>query len=264
MKIAPRRFISILFLSSLILFFFDQKGFFDDIFQGLQSYVVKPVTSVGQKTFSETTYFFESLLSLRFFLSDYEKIREERDFYRGEYLKVKEVEKENSFLRQALDLEGGGESQYILAQVVSFNPLEPSDNFTINKGYKDGVEESQAIIISGRILVGKVEKVKEKTSRVSLITSEKNRLTVTLESSSVNAIITGSPSGALRLELVKKEAELHEGELILTSGLEGGIPGGLLIGKVSRIISEESASFKEAVVRPFFEFKDLKQLFIVK
>jgi len=261
---STRRYLTILFLVSTALFFLDKSQAFAAIFDLASTKVVRPFIGAGTTVFDGSVSLFESVFLVRQFMNDYGYLRDSRDFYRGEYFKARSLKEENEFLRNALDLEGKGENQFILARVITVDPLRPAQELTIDKGLKDGIKEGQPVILAGQILVGQIKKVFTLTSRVLLITSQESRITGTLEGSQTNAIVTGSASGALIMELVLKDVELRRGEIVSTSGIEGDIPRNLLIGEVSKIVTEETASFKKAVVRPFFDSGSLRQVFVIR
>jgi rod shape-determining protein MreC len=84
-----------------------------------------------------------------------------------------------------------------------------------------------------------------------------------LEASKTNGTIVGSAGGALVLDLILKETQLRPGEIVLTSGLDGVFPQGLLVGEISKVFDNSTASFKKASVLPFFNRRDLKQVFVL-
>lgn len=254
----------VLFFISAVLFFMDRADVFAFTFNFLQEKTVGPIVNISALTIDKTGSLFESFFLVRSLSEDFDNIKEDRNFYRGEYFKLKSVDEENEFLRQALNIEGGTSRSLVLADVITFDPLRSSDFLTINKGSRDGIKTGQPVILTGEILVGQVYDVSEETSRILLITSEDSSVPSTLERSLSNAIAKGSASDALVLELVLKNVELQPGEIVLTSGLGGEMPKNLLVGEISKILSEEAASFKEAVVRPFFSSKDLRQVFIIQ
>lgn len=260
----PYRFLAILFILSVLIFFLDQQGAFSAAASSVSRGVIGPISRAGSKLLEKTAGAFQPLFLFRPWLNDYRKVSTERDFYRGEYFRLLTVQAENEFLRQALNLSAQKPAQLILAEVIAFNPLQPTNEITLNKGRRDGIKEGLAVIIPGRVLVGLISTVGESTSRVALVTSEQSRITATISGREAAAIVAGSPTGALRLELVPKDIELKEGEIVLSSGLAGSIPPNLLLGEVRRVNKDESASFQEAVLEPFFKGLDLRQVFIVK
>lgn len=259
----PQKYLIILFLVSILLFLLDEVRVFGSIFEFFQHSIVQPIIRAGDGVFDGSVSIFESLFLVQSFLEENDNLKSSRDFYRGEYLRLRAIEEENNFLRKNLGFEKRGGNQLILSKIISFDPLQPNQFLTVDKGKNDGVEEGQAVILAGQILIGKVKKVNDTTSRIVLITSEASRITSILEHSNTNGIIVGSASSALILDLVLKDVELQLGEIVMTSGLGGGIPKNLLIGEITKIIDDETSPFNKAVVSPFFNFNNLDQLFIL-
>ena len=257
------RFLAILLVLSALLFFLDERDTFSAAAGFIGRGVFSPITQTGSALTRKTSGALESVFLFRELLSDYRRLNEERDFYRGEYFRLYGVGEENEFLRSALNLENKKESELILAEVVAFNPLQPTHEITLDKGRRDGVKEGLAVIMPSRVLVGLISSVEENVSRATLITSDASRVTASIGEGGPTAIVTGSATGALRLELVPKDIELREGEIILSAGIGGDMLPNLLLGEVRRVNREESASFQEAILEPFFSRKDLRQLFIV-
>ncbi len=259
----PVKYFIALIIASSLLFLADRGQVFSAGVEVVNRNLILPIVSSGTLAVEKTASGFRSVFLFRSFLKDFRNVESERDYYRGEYFRFLALEEENKLLRQSLELEGAREGKLVLAEVISFDPLRPNQFIIVSRGQNDGLKAGDPVILAGRILVGRTSEVDKKTSRVLLITSETSRLVTRLERSATNAVVAGSPSGTLLLDLVLPETNLEEGEIIVSSGVEGNIPPNLLIGQVSKVLSEETASFKKAVVRPFFSSQDLRQVFIM-
>ena len=249
---------------SLALFFLDKVGFFNYGVNLLRNFVIMPATRSLIYIGEEGYFLFKNVFGVRQLVKENLFLKSEVDFFRGEYFKLENVAGENEFLRQAMDLEKGERNQkLVLADILSFDPFQANDSFVINKGKQNGIKENDPIILSGNIVVGKVKEAGEKESRILLITSSQSKITAVSEDDLAKGIITGSASGALSIDLVLKDVELRPGQILLTSGLDGIFKRGLLLGELVKVTSGDSASFQKASVRPFFNLRDLKQVFVV-
>lgn len=249
--------------SAAVLFFLDKAGFFNSTAGLINRWVIGPVTRIVFYAGEESGFLLKNIFGVRSLIQENLFLKNERDFFRGEYFKLIDLKEENSFLRQALSLGGSESKKLILADTVALDPFQAGDYFLINKGTKDGVKAGETVILAGNILVGRIKKAEAKESRVLLITSAESRATVISEDGGVKGVVAGSASGALNLDLILKEAELRSGQVLLSSGLDGFFERGLLMGEVDKIVSDDAAPFKKASVRPFFNIRDLKQVFIV-
>ncbi|MFY9493357.1 MAG: rod shape-determining protein MreC [Minisyncoccia bacterium] len=254
------------FLFSLVflaLFLADRAGFFNYTFNLIHRWAVSPVTRTVSYWGEESFFLFKNVLGVRGLIRENLFLKNQRDFFRGEYFKLVETKEENEFLRQALDLKKEGGRRMILGTILSFDPFQAADSLIINKGQKDDVVVNDVVVLAGNILVGLVKDVNQKESRVLLVTSPQSRVTVVSEDDRVKGVVNGSASGALTLDLVLKEAQLNPGQILLTSGLDGVFRRGLLVGEVAKVTPDASAPFQKASLRPFFNLRDLKQVFIM-
>jgi len=246
------------------LFFLDKAGFFDYGAWLARNFIISPVTRIFVYVGEESLFVFKNVFGVRGLIRENMFLKGELEFFRGEYFKLSRVSEENDFLRQALSLEKEDErKKLILAGILSFDPFQANDSFVINKGRRNRIKENDSVILSGNIVVGRVKEVGEKDSRVLLITSSQSKVTAVSEDDLAKGVVTGSASGALVLDLVLKDVELRRGQIFMTSGLDGVFRRGLLIGEISEIAGSVSATFQKASVRPFFNLRDLKQVFIV-
>ncbi|MDP3764236.1 MAG: rod shape-determining protein MreC [bacterium] len=255
--------IVITLFTATILFFLDKAGFFSFSVNLLNRFGVAPITKSVFYIGEESSFLFKNVFGVRNLIKENIFLKSEKDFFRGEYFKILQLKEENDFLRKALSLGQKESKKIILADTLSLDPFQAGDSLLVNKGAKDGVKVGNSVILSGNILVGRVKEALAKESRIILITSAQSKVTAVSEDGGAKGVITGSASGALNLDLVLKESELRSGQVLLSSGLDGFFERGFLVGEVTKVSSSDSAPFKKALVRPFFNTKDLKQVFIV-
>lgn len=257
-----RRFVIILFIS-LALFFLDKAHFFNSTFSLINRLVIQPAVHLVIGATEETSFLFKNIFAVRSLIQENLFLKSQRDFFREEYFKMSQTSEENKFLRQALHLKKEQNQKLVLANILSFDPFQASDSFLIDKGSSAGIKLNDPVILAGGVVVGQVSEVNNKESRVLLISSSRSRFTAFLEASKTNGTIVGSAGGVLLLDLILKETPLRPGEIVLTSGLDGIFPQGLLVGEISKVFDNGAASFKKAAVRPFFNRRDLKQVFVL-
>ncbi|MBI4120039.1 MAG: rod shape-determining protein MreC [Parcubacteria group bacterium] len=256
---------------SLALFFLDRAQFFDSSINLVNRLAVKPVTSLTITAADKLKFIFKGVFTVRNLVKENWVLKNERDFFRAESIKLQQVAEENEFLRQALSLESKESRRPVVANILAYDPFQASDFFTLDKGARQGVRVNDPVVLggssatlgAGNILVGRVKEVGDKDSRVLLVSSSQSRITASSRAVKTLGVVTGSASGALTLDLVLKDIELAAGQILLTSGLDGIFPAGLLIGEVERIFGGDGSSFKKALVRPFFSPRDLKQVFVL-
>mgnify|MGYP001605391163 CR=1 FL=1 len=156
-----------------------------------------------------------------------------------------------------------------LAHVIYIDIFE--DFILIDKGKEDGILQDMPVISGQKAVFGKVVESYKNFSKVMLISNKNSALDVKIESadsenSTENTIygaVKGSGNLSVYLDLVPLEAEIKEGDLLVTSALEKTFPKGLLSGKIISVNKDDLKPFQTAQVRPFFDIKNTENLFVI-
>lgn len=174
-----------------------------------------------------------------------------------------ELKEENESLRSALNIGLGKEFQLEDVEIIGKDISQ--DILLLNKGEKDGIlEEGIPVITPENVLVGRIGKIYEDFSEVILITNQNSSFDAKVFEKDIYGIVKGKGGSELLFDLVPKEEELASGELIITAQLGGIFPKGLLVGEIKEIKKSDIESFQQAEVRPFFDIKELRTLFLIK
>lgn len=154
------------------------------------------------------------------------------------------------------------ESSYVAADVIGRDPSPFLHYIIINRGSNDGLQRGMPVITE-QGLVGRVDAVIADAARVQLITDPLSAINVRLQNSDVDAILSGSVTGDLSLNLIPQDVTIEEGDLVLTSGLGGGYPTDQIIGQVTNIRKREADLFQQASVQPVVDFSRLSIVLII-
>jgi rod shape-determining protein MreC len=214
--------------------------------------------------------FFENVNDMKNIYEENRVLKTHLDEYAQIAVEVNVLRRQNENLKEALDIK---ESLYnytlVPALVIHRSPDRWNEYVGINKGEQDGVERNMAVITS-KGLVGKVMHVSQFTSTVQLLRDHDrtNRISAMVDAEDVEVFgfIEGfdEQTGALMLRKVEADAEIEEGQTVVTSGLGGVFPQGLLIGKVIRIEADEYGLTKNAYIEPSASFHHLDYVMIIK
>jgi rod shape-determining protein MreC len=256
------RYLLFLCIGSALLYVSDLYAL-SGVAAAVRSEIVAPTMTNGSSRLRDAASFLGSLASFRSLVDDQAALLRERDFYRGEYFRLRAVDEENALLREVVVTgeESGGE-HLILSSIVR-DPLRPHEYVQIDAGQEQGVREGNAVITGERVYIGKVTVLGARSSTVELVTAASARTAALLARSSTNVLVRGSATGALHLELVPKEVDVAEGEVVITSGLRDEIPRNLVIGEVERVTRDDSASFNGGIIDSFFSIEDVTTVFVV-
>jgi rod shape-determining protein MreC len=154
------------------------------------------------------------------------------------------------------------ESSYKAAGVIGRDPSPFLHYVIIDRGSNDGIQRGMPVV-TAQGLVGRVDAVIADAARVQLITDPGSSVNVRLQNSNVEAVLTGSVTGDLSLDLIPQDVPIQEGNVILTSGLGGGYPPDLIVGQVTNIRRREADLFQQAFVQPVVDLTRLEIVLII-
>ena len=153
-------------------------------------------------------------------------------------------------------------NQYKAAQVIGRDPSPFMHYIIINRGSDDGLRVGMPVV-SAEGLVGHITAVIPSAARVQLITSPKSAVDVRTQPSNANAVLVGSLTGELSLDMLPMDAQVKAGDLVLTSGIGGKYPPDILAGQVVSVRKLSYALFQEASVQPVVDFRRLQIVLVI-
>jgi len=155
-----------------------------------------------------------------------------------------------------------------LADVVAREVVEQSasqrNKLIINRGFKDGLRENLAVVNSLGLVVGRLTRVKESLSEVSLLVDPACRLAVSVQSENgVSGLADGESGLTVKISFIPQTVKVAVDQLVVTAGLENDVPGGLVIGRVSQVDQASNELWQEAVVEPAADLDNLKIVAVI-
>lgn len=160
------------------------------------------------------------------------------------------LEAENTRLRELLNSSSELDTGVLAAEIIGIEPDPSRQELIINKGSHDGVYRGQAVLDASGLL-GQVVDVGPFTARVLLITDASHALSVQVNRNGVRAILAGTGQlGIVRLLFVPDTADIEEGDLLVSTGLDQRFPRGYPVAEVVRIEHDRSAPFARVDARP--------------
>jgi rod shape-determining protein MreC len=171
-------------------------------------------------------------------------------------------------LRELLALRQEIPMDTLAARVVGRDGVPWFRSLTIDKGEADGVA-LDAPVMSPTGVVGRVFAVGPHAARVQVLLDRDGGAGVLLDRSRVPGVVSGQVSGPeagaedLVLKYVPERADVVVGDVVVTSGLDGIYPKGLVVGRV-RFIGKGSSLFRDIRVEPSARFDRLEELLVVR
>ncbi len=246
----------ILFLISFLVLSFTFFSFFDKTSNFVFFVSEKPQSAL----FSIKNFFsewFGAVFSIKDIIKENAKLKEENKKLTKDVIDLQAIKKENEILREQLKLKKQNGYKIKDAKIVSFDLGNLSDFAVINKGKRDGIKKDMPVILSPNVLLGKISEVYENYSMVLLITDRNSKVNVKLFSEDAKRdVYSGVASGyfgkSLLVDLIEKKYLVLVGDLLVTSGLDGIYPEGLVVGRINSIKTSDNAVFNQAFLSPSF------------
>jgi rod shape-determining protein MreC len=191
-----------------------------------------------------------------------------------------ELEQELSRLQgQLIELQQKVDETEILAALVNFQRANPERSYKgaavigrdpspflhyiiINSGSNDGILRGMPVV-SNQGLIGRVDAVIADASRVQLISDPAAAINVRLQNADTDAVLVGSVTGDLSLDMISQDVTVEAGDVVLTSGLGGGYPPDLIVGQVLNVRKRDFELFQQASIQPAVDFARLEIVLII-
>lgn len=207
--------------------------------------------------------FFYTLKTIKEQLSLTEQLQLEKRRLLSENTRLRQAEIENEELRKMLGLRQQADLNMVAASLVSFDPTGVVKNVTIDKGSNSGISPGDAVLDEAGNLLGVIFEVFPESSSYRSITDGLVKVDAEVVDRDALGIITGSHGLGLNLEFIPQDVALEKDDLVVTSGLTGQIPSGILIGFIDKPISSNSELFQRFSVIPAANNKFSRFVFVV-
>ncbi|HKV55433.1 MAG TPA: rod shape-determining protein MreC [Candidatus Binataceae bacterium] len=180
----------------------------------------------------------------------------------GQRARMAELEVENHHLGDLLELRDALALPAIAADVIGSDATGLSRTLVLSEGENQGLRRDMAVISTDGV-VGKLIAVSRGASRVLLINDHNSALDAFDQRSRARGIVAGVVEDGLTMKYVDRAEDIKPGDTIVTSGMDGIFPRGLLVGQVARVSQEGPGLFLNIEVKAAVDFRKLEQLLIL-
>lgn len=223
----------------------------------------KPPERIISRGTDKVVNFFDIITSIRDLHQENNKLKEENHKLLLENIRLKELKEENLFLRDQLNLKEEKGIIGIGAQVTSHNPDSLIQSIKIDKGTAQGVVVGAPVVFGEGFLIGRVIESYYNTAKVLLITDKNSVVNAMIVDSRATGNISGQHGLGLVMDLIPQTEVVKIGDEVITSGLSGELPKGLVIGEVIKVESAQSQLFQQAQVKPYVNFSQLEYVLVI-
>lgn len=229
--------------------------------------VVAPVQGVFQHFTRSAEALLTSVKGYQFLAAENRRLQDQLAATLVLEARLTELRRENHRLRQMLNFEARSEHGLIAAEVIARDASSWFQTISINRGSLHGVEENLAVVTSEG-LIGSVLAVSPASSQVLLLTDTRRAVSAMVQRSrepgTVGVVEAAADlPGYLRMINLPRDANIQPGDTIISSGLGGIYPKGLVLGYVLEMVEEELSLLRFALLRPAANFNRLEEVFVV-
>lgn len=194
-------------------------------------------------------------------------LRAENDQLRQDIIDNTEIVAENVRLRAMLDYKKTApQFDFVAATVIARDPGTWTNVIVINRGAQHGLVKNMPVV-TPQGLVGETSEVYATTTKVKLLLDPRSAVgsMVQRSESRVAAIVEGNAAQLLAPRMVNlaRDADIIKGDKIITSGLGGIYPKGLMVGEVVDVVNDEGGLLKYAVLKPAVNFDRLEDVMVL-
>lgn len=186
-------------------------------------------------------------------------------------LRIEQLEADNARLREEqiqvtarqalLEVQAETDAVTLTAYVTTRDLTGLRTIIGIDRGSNDGLRVGMPVLAAGGTLIGQILDVRPNTSFVRLITDPDSAVRVLHQPSRSEVVATGDTLGNLEVQ-IPWTSEVELGHLFVTSGLDGELPQGLPVGRVSAAEGTVQNAFRYVVLEPIAPLDQLEQVLV--
>lgn len=180
---------------------------------------------------------------------------------RAELAGQTELRQENERLRRLLGFVEETAARTVAARVIAEDASSWFRTIEIDRGSADGVREGLPVVNAAG-LVGRVVRSTPHAARVLLITDASSAVAVLVQDQRIRGICRGL-GGTLALDFAQVQDAMQVGDGVITSGLGGVFPKGLVVGYVRSVHREQFGLFQTVEIEPAVDFTHLEEVLVL-
>lgn len=251
-------------LFSLLLMVMDHRLHYLEPVRSTLAIAVYPLHYLASLPVTASEWLSEAFTSREALQQSNETYRRENLRLKGQLQKLEALEAENMRLRDLLDSSLKVGDQVLVAELIAID-LDPyKQQVLIDRGSSSGVFLGQPVLDANAVL-GQVIHVSPMTATVLMITDPAHALPVQVNRNGLRTIANGTGRiNELELPHLPNNADIREGDLLVTSGLGGRFPPGYPVARVTRVIREPGQPFAQVLATPNAHLERVREVLLVR
>jgi rod shape-determining protein MreC len=259
---APLALLTFYLALSLALFVVDLRLKSLDPLRQAVAVLTDPVQRIAQTPGSLVDHAKDYLRGLDDLLTENEQLKQTQLRLAPDLARLEHLEIENARLRKLLSVKEREKAQGAVAQIM-YTARDPfSHRIVIDKGQQAGITAGQPAIDEAGV-VGQVTRVFPFSAEITLITDKDQTVPVQVVRSGQRSVVFGLGGGQLELRYLPANADIKEGDLLVTSGLDGIFLPGFPVARVSSIERENSYAFARIRCEPLAAVENFGEVLVL-
>lgn len=222
---------------------------------------IQKIFSVTAFEFGDTFRFFTSIGDLK---SENERLEKERLRLLVDNARLADVGRENDELRRQIGLLPRERFALRPAAVIGRDVSGLGNWMTIDRGSFQGIREGMTVIADAGVLVGRVTDVFPASARVMLLSNPESLISGIALETEARGIVKGEYGVGILFDMALQADTLKAGDTVVTSGLGGDLPQGLLVGTLQETRLSGDRLFQQASLVSPVRFDRLRYVFVIE
>jgi len=225
-------------------------------------WVVSPIQNLITHTLNSANDVVEHYLLAANVSQENEKLKQEIDKLIRQNNDLREELRQRGRVGDLMEYQEGRQLKSVVAKVIGRDATQWARVVFINKGTQDGILENLAVVTSSGV-VGHVIQAGMNTSKVMLVVDGRSSVDTLFSHDRISGIVVGTGMEFCEMKYVPITAEVNVGDQIISSGLGGVYPKGLVVGTVISITKATQGLFQEISIAPSADFGRLEEVLVL-
>lgn len=248
---------------SVALMVYDQRTDKLENFRLWVGTLLHPIQIIVDLPAKATSAISQSWASKEILLEENLHLKEQNKILAARLHEFNAVRSENDQLRQLLETPARAENQFSSARILAIQLSENQQKILLNKGINDGVVDGMAIVDDGG-LMGQITRVYPFHSEGMLISDPSHAVPIQVVRNGIRDALRGKGhSSTLQMLHPSINADIQQGDLLVTSGLGGRFPADYPVAKVTSVERPDSSSFAKIMAEPLANLERSKNVLLL-
>ena len=232
--------------------------FYDRVIVALTS----PIQTAISWSLEQTASTFENYIYLWHTHRDNLSLLEENRKLLNSIASLRDTQQENIRLKKLLQFQEKFNFQSIVARVIAKDVSTEFRSIRLNRGEEAGIKRNMAVVTDEGV-VGRILRTTKNTADVVTLLDPLSAVDAIVERSRARGIVEGITDDSCQLKYALRTDDILPGDMLISSGLGGIFPKGIMLGMVSKVNRKPYGITQEVEIRPSVDFSKLEEVLIV-